>query len=255
MELNSFADNTISGCRDVSIAVYANGGNGSAAPAGAHNMIGIIGNEIRNSTNPAIAVTSTRGLKLYDNTIEAPDNSGLLPWRLNAFGRQEDPLREVYLENVEDVTGAPSTRLKEWRDRHRIAQDGSEDLVDFAGDGVPALYKLAFNLGDPRDKLLCAHTLDTKQPELGGLPALKKGQFIQYIYLQLKGDHSGITYSCEFTPDSLSNNWNLLTDNNLMYDSISSLSFGEKGYELVSVALSEYALNNNFFRVIISTTQ
>lgn len=97
----TISDNTISGCRDVSIAVYAFGGNRSTAPSGAHKDIAIIGNVISHSTNPAIAVTSTTGLKLSANKITSPDKKGVVPWRINQFGRRENPSREVFLENVE----------------------------------------------------------------------------------------------------------------------------------------------------------
>jgi len=97
------SDNVITECHDAAIAVYAEGGNGETAPAGAHKNIVISGNMISGSTNPAIAVTSTKGLKLTNNTIESPNNNYLVPWVMQNFGRKEDPLREIYLENVEDV--------------------------------------------------------------------------------------------------------------------------------------------------------
>ena len=55
---------------------------------------------ITESTNPGIALTSIRGLELDNNTIEFPDNSLLVPWIMNSFGRNEDPSREVYMKNV-----------------------------------------------------------------------------------------------------------------------------------------------------------
>jgi len=98
------SDNVITECHDAAIAVYAYGGNGETAPAGAHKNIIISGNNISGSSNPAIAVTSVKGLKLTNNTIESTNNDYLVPWRMQNFGRSEDPWREIYLENVEDVT-------------------------------------------------------------------------------------------------------------------------------------------------------
>jgi len=95
------SDNVISGCHDVAIAVYAYGGNGAIAPVGAHDNIQITGNSISGSSNPAIAITSTSNLKLENNTIEAPNNDLLVPWIMNNFGRNEDPSREIYINNFE----------------------------------------------------------------------------------------------------------------------------------------------------------
>lgn len=47
--------NQIQLSHDVAIAVYAYGGDGSVAPAGAHNDIYIVNNSITKSSNPAIA--------------------------------------------------------------------------------------------------------------------------------------------------------------------------------------------------------
>lgn len=98
----TISGNVITECHDAAIAVYAYGGNGETAPAGAHKNISITGNFISGSSNPAIAVTSTSKLVLKNNTIESPDNDLLVPWIMNKFGRNEDPAREIYLENVED---------------------------------------------------------------------------------------------------------------------------------------------------------
>ncbi|TNF44287.1 MAG: hypothetical protein EP310_03390 [Bacteroidetes bacterium] len=76
-------DFDLSGCHDAAIAVYAYGGNGETAPAGAHNNIQITGNSISGSSNPAIVVTSTSKLILKSNTIESPNNELLVPWVMN----------------------------------------------------------------------------------------------------------------------------------------------------------------------------
>ena len=94
------SDNEISECHSAAIAVYADGGNGATAPAGAHKNITITGNAISGSTNPAIALTSIRGLVLENNTIDETNNNLLAPWIMNNFGRNEDPSREIYMENV-----------------------------------------------------------------------------------------------------------------------------------------------------------
>jgi len=114
------SDNVISGCHDVAIAVYANGGNGQTAPVGAHNNIQITGNSIRGSSNPTIAVTSTSKLTLKDNTIESPNNDLLVPWIMNNFGRNEDPNREIYLKNVELFEAPLNTSINSIRARANL---------------------------------------------------------------------------------------------------------------------------------------
>lgn len=94
------SDNVISECHSAAIAVYADGGNGATTPAGAHKYITITGNTISGSTNPAIALTSIRGLVLENNTIDSTNNDLLVPWIMNNFGRNEDPSREIYMKNV-----------------------------------------------------------------------------------------------------------------------------------------------------------
>ena len=94
------SDNIISDCYSAAIAVSAYGGNGETAPEGAHKNITITGNTISGSTNPAIALTSIRGLLLENNTIEATNNDLLVPWIMNNYGRNEDPSREIYMKNV-----------------------------------------------------------------------------------------------------------------------------------------------------------
>ncbi|MHC4252403.1 MAG: right-handed parallel beta-helix repeat-containing protein, partial [Planctomycetota bacterium] len=65
----TIAGNTITNCRKTAIAVYARGGSGKTAPAGAHNRIAITGNTVENVPAPGIHVTSTRGLVLKRNSV------------------------------------------------------------------------------------------------------------------------------------------------------------------------------------------
>jgi hypothetical protein len=131
------SDNVISGCHDAAIAVYAYGGNGETAPVGAHNNIQITGNSISGSSNPAIAVTSTSKLMLKRNTIESPNNKLLVPWVMNEFGRKEDPSRQIYLKNVENVE----------------VNVGVEDEISFCPIGI----KILNNPFSERLRIECSH--------------------------------------------------------------------------------------------------
>ena len=61
--------NTISGCGDIPIHVWAQAGDGRTAPAGVHRNILISGNTINNSPLPGILVTSTAEARITDNTF------------------------------------------------------------------------------------------------------------------------------------------------------------------------------------------
>jgi len=86
-------NNTIRDCRDVGINVYATGGSGDVAPAGAHAQITVAGNTIRNTFAPNICITSTTGLVLKDNrcTDPATGRPNSLP-RNPAFAKPNLPL-------------------------------------------------------------------------------------------------------------------------------------------------------------------
>ena len=93
------SNNLVRGCRGAGIAVYSEGSNGYS-PVGAHDNIKIINNTITGSVNPGIVVTSTSNLCLTGNTIQSPDDNILLPSKSNAWNRNVDPSRTIYLKNV-----------------------------------------------------------------------------------------------------------------------------------------------------------
>jgi len=142
------SDNQITECHDAAIAVYANGGNGKTAPSGAHKNITITGNSISGSANPAIALTSIRGLVLEDNTITDPDNSLLVPWILNNFGRNTDPSREIYLENVVMEPVSIQDKTRKYALDVRINQNPcSDQLILELTEPADAMYTIYNILG------------------------------------------------------------------------------------------------------------
>lgn len=84
-------NNTISDMRGIPIAVFALGGNGEIAPAGAHADIVVRGNRIERSPFPAIYVTSTTGLKLANNLLPDEPSRGLFPWTAQRYGLSAKP--------------------------------------------------------------------------------------------------------------------------------------------------------------------
>jgi hypothetical protein len=61
--------NRISDCRDVSIRIHAQGGNGKSAPAGAHNRIHVRDNTIATGRLPAVHVSSVKEGSITGNTL------------------------------------------------------------------------------------------------------------------------------------------------------------------------------------------
>ena len=98
------SNNVVKGCRQAGIAVYSKGMNSNISSAGAHDNIQITGNQVIESANPAIVVTSTTDLCLNNNTVQSPDNSIMLSHVKNSWGHNEDPNRTIYLENVIEGT-------------------------------------------------------------------------------------------------------------------------------------------------------
>lgn len=84
-------DNTIRNVWGIPIAVFALGGTGDIAPAGAHSDIVIRGNRIKGAPFPAIYVTSTTDLTLDDNLLPARPSRGLFPWAAQRYRLSNSP--------------------------------------------------------------------------------------------------------------------------------------------------------------------
>jgi len=95
-------NNVISDCRSIAIAVYSFGGARNLAPAGAHSNITVVGNAITDCPLPNILVTSTKGLKVADNTCEPSKIRNLHPWELRGFKLDAANLKQVITVNCED---------------------------------------------------------------------------------------------------------------------------------------------------------
>ncbi len=100
----TLANNTITNCQWLGIAVYAINGNRQVAPAGAHRDIRITGNRISGGPAPAILVTSTVGLTLADNQLQTNSSRQILPWAAAPFGIQDaggEPIKLIHVEQVQ----------------------------------------------------------------------------------------------------------------------------------------------------------
>lgn len=97
------SDNHVSNCRTTAIAIYANGGTGAIAPAGAHRNITVTDNQVVASPLPNIVVTSTDTLMLGDNRCVRSD--GVVPrYVLNSLGLGEQSPTFVMTANCTNVT-------------------------------------------------------------------------------------------------------------------------------------------------------
>ena len=88
--------NTITGSRDIPIAILADAPSRKRAPAGAHRDLTISGNTVLDSVEPALFVTSTTGLRIEGNDI-GPPQGVLSEGRLRAFDLIDRPLGPVVL--------------------------------------------------------------------------------------------------------------------------------------------------------------
>mmetsp|Transcript_24649 Transcript_24649/g.58507 ORF Transcript_24649/g.58507 Transcript_24649/m.58507 type:complete len:719 (-) Transcript_24649:358-2514(-) len=99
--------NTITGCRDVAIAVYAKNGNDGWAPSGAHKNIVIAQNTIRDSTYPNVCISAIETLDYYGNRLGPANNDILMPYNSQEFGRNgyqgNAATRKLYQVYVTDI--------------------------------------------------------------------------------------------------------------------------------------------------------
>jgi hypothetical protein len=86
--------NVITDCGGTGIAVFAEGGRGRLAPAGAHNRIVVSGNTFSGCPMPNICVTSTDDVRIERNAFKAPTTAKRPP-----FGLDPAKLAPVITEN------------------------------------------------------------------------------------------------------------------------------------------------------------
>ncbi len=109
LESGSSSDVTIRGnhiadCRTVALAVYAHGGAGDLAPSGAHRNITITGNTIRDCPLPNIAVTSTVGLRIEDNTMILPQPPRDAGWTVDYLQLDRKNMKPVMTRFCDTAT-------------------------------------------------------------------------------------------------------------------------------------------------------
>jgi hypothetical protein len=97
------SDNLVSNCKTTAIAIYANGGTGAIAPAGAHRNITVANNQVTASPLPNIVVTSTDILSMGDNRCTQSD--GIVPkYVLKSLGLGDQEPAFVMTANCANVT-------------------------------------------------------------------------------------------------------------------------------------------------------
>jgi hypothetical protein len=96
--------NRVASTRRIPIAVYAHGGGGAVAPAGAHRDITILGNTISDCPLPGIAVTSTAGLLVKDNVLSPCSDPRESPQAIRALGLDRSKPEPIMIKDCSDVT-------------------------------------------------------------------------------------------------------------------------------------------------------
>lgn len=119
--------------------------------------------------------------------------------------------------------------LKIFQLSHYLPQDGSQDLSTPAGDGVPNLYKFAFNMignGPGQSPSLDMPNSQRLTPSgSAGLPLVDyltgDENRLKWTYIRRKASTTpGITYLVEFADDLTSNSW---ADNPSAQESVTSI--------------------------------
>ncbi|WP_309380812.1 hypothetical protein [Cerasicoccus frondis] len=137
--------------------------------------------------------------------------------------------------------------LSRWREQYGLAEDGSDDEVAFCDDGLPAIVKFAFNLGDPHSANY--RLLDLSRPERGGLPLIRENDGYEISFVGYESNASGVTYTC-LVSDSLTDGaW-------VGVDSIPGLVISEiiepiegSDLELITLRLDRALYPNCFIRL------
>lgn len=100
------ANNVITEGRGMGIAVFAVGGDGTLAPAGAFNNIRLSNNAVKSGAQPGLLLTSICGLVENNNTVRPDPGKELNPWEIGVWGRAGlEPEMRITIETA----GAPLT--------------------------------------------------------------------------------------------------------------------------------------------------
>jgi hypothetical protein len=108
----------------------------------------------------------------------------------------------------------PPRPLDDFRTLHGLAADGSQDFANPSGDGVPNLFKYAFNLAPQAGDLLTANArLLAHATDTAGLPRLlyNPNATFSYLYVRRRADSDpGVVYTPQIDT-SLTGTWQPLT--------------------------------------------
>lgn len=152
-------------------------------------------------------------------------------------------------------SGNLNTLFTKFRTASGLASDGSQDLLTPAGDGVPNLYKFAFNMigSGPGQaaSLSVPNNLSAGLSGSAGLPFSEtsvNGQTqLRWTYIRRKASTSpGITYLVEFCDDLVTNSWAVNPSASESAVDIDST------FERVTVTDSVTGAGKRFFRVRVT---
>ena len=148
-----------------------------------------------------------------------------------------------------EIYGKPQNLVENWRAQYGLAVDGSQDAAVLSADGIPALLKLASNLGDPATPNF--RTLDPDSPELGGLPVFQSEGGFSFYYIQHTAASDLLLYSPVVSTDLANNFVDAFSIAGLVLERTISPVSGTN-YALVKLKLDDSLLSRLFIRLSVA---
>jgi len=140
--------------------------------------------------------------------------------------------------------------LEAYRLTYGLALDGSEDDADLSGDGLGAILKLVFNLGDPA--IPNYRPLSLADPAAGGVPILTWDESgLQFHFIQPNPGETGLTIQTEASSNLKANSWETASSVSglILQESVAPIQ--GTGYQLVSITLDPAVADRYFLRLIV----
>jgi len=128
----------------------------------------------------------------------------------------------------------------------------SENFLDFSGDGIPAIQKLAFNMGSPYES--SARILDLQVPTSGGLPKFYRDDSGDLMISLICWDsyYGEIGYSVQGSSSLTDDSWqNLSAFPGLVLETTDE-PIAETNYKIRHIRLDETQAAQIFLRVGVS---
>ncbi|HEX8311595.1 MAG TPA: hypothetical protein VF614_09780, partial [Chthoniobacteraceae bacterium] len=153
-----------------------------------------------------------------------------------------------------DYLTSPATTLAQFRSRHLLAMDGSQDQLTPGGDGVSNLLKYAFNMigtqENQRASLAAPNRGTVAAAGSAGLPrvrVLPAGDQLEVTFIRRKAaTQPGVVYTVQFSDSMASGSW---LPNPAATEQVTSI---DGVFERVTLSVPRSGDNKRFARVKVS---